>query len=352
LCNTNEQLQFKVQKPFMQMLPELREIEHILELGRGHMQSRVACEVHADGKTFPVYQMTLGNPDPKTPSIGFFGGVHGLERIGTHVLLYFLRSLLTRLEWDKSLHHLLQDVRLVFMPLVNPGGMWRATRCNLRGVDLMRNSPVEATGGAPFLLGGQRISPHLPWYRGAAGAEMEQENLALCRTVTEELLARPFSIALDCHSGFGARDRVWFPHAHSVHPIDHLADILRLEELFQETYPNNRYLFEPQSLHYRTHGDVWDYLYLQSLRDRSKTFLPLTLEMGSWLWVKKNPLQFFSRHGLFNPSVEHRLQRVLRRHNVWLDFLMRAASGHEKWMVNGPTRLRMQERAVARWYRP
>jgi hypothetical protein len=336
----------------MSTLPELNELERILELGRGRLETRVACEVNAGDQRFPVYELTLGNPDPKLPCIGFFGGVHGLERIGTQVLLYFLRSLLTRLEWDNSLHHLLQDVRLVFMPLINPGGMWQSTRCNPRGVDLMRNAPIEAAGDVPFLLGGHRISPRLPWYRGTAGAEMEIENLALCRTVTDELLTRPFSIAVDCHSGFGARDRIWFPHAHSVHPIDHLADILRLEELFEETYPNNRYLFEPQSIQYRTHGDVWDYLYLQAQLDKSKTFLPLTLEMGSWLWVKKNPLQLFSRHGMFNPSVEHRLHRVLRRHTVWLDFLMRAASGHDKWLAKGPTRLRLQERAVARWYRP
>jgi hypothetical protein len=336
----------------MKTLPELRELERIIELGRGRMETRVACEVTAGEKRFPVYRLSLGNPDPDLPGIGFFGGVHGLERIGTQVLLYFLRSLLARLQWDRSLHHLLEDVRLVFMPLINPGGMWQSTRCNPRGVDLMRNAPIEASDGVPFLLGGHRISRHLPWYQGIAGAEMEPENQALCQTVTEELLSRKFSMAVDCHSGFGSRDRVWFPHAHTVHPIDHLADILRLEELFQETCPNNRYLFEPQSRHYRAHGDVWDYLYLQSQRDRNKTFLPLTLEMGSWLWVRKNPLQLFSLHGIFNPLIEHRQHRVLRRHAVWLDFLMRAASGYEKWMVDGPTRLRMQERAVMRWYRP
>lgn len=335
----------------MPALPELTELERLMELGRGHLESRVACEVSAGNQRFPVYQLTLGNPDPNLPAIGFFGGIHGLERIGTHVLLYFLRSLLTRLKWDKSLHHLLQDVRLVFMPLINPGGMWQSTRSNPQGVDLMRNAPIESTSGVPFLLGGHRISPHLPWYRGAAGAEMESENQALCRTVQEELLTHPFSIAVDCHSGFGLRDRVWFPHAHSVHPIGNLADIVALEELFQQTYPNNRYLFEPQSLHYRTHGDVWDYLYLQAEKDKSKTFLPLTLEMGSWLWVKKNPRQLFSLHGMFNPIVEHRLNRVLRRHAVWLDFLMRAAAGYDSWMVKGPSRLRLQERAVARWYR-
>jgi hypothetical protein len=97
----------------MPKLPELRELENLLELGNGHMQSRIACEVDANNQRFPVYELILGNPDPKLPAIGFFGGVHGLERIGTHVLLHFLRSLLSRLEWDKSLHLLLQDVRLI-----------------------------------------------------------------------------------------------------------------------------------------------------------------------------------------------------------------------------------------------
>ena len=264
----------------MPTLPELRELERMLELGRGHLEARVACEVSAGNQRFPVYQLTLGNPDPKLPAIGFFGGIHGLERIGTQVLLYFLRGLLTRMEWDKSLHHLLQDVRLVFMPLINPGGMWQSTRCNPQGVDLMRNAPIEAAGRVPFLLGGHRISPRLPWYRGAAGAGMESENQALCRTVQEELLSRPFSIAVDCHSGFGSRDRVWFPHAHSVNPIAHLADILTLEELFQQIHPNNRYLFEPQSLQYRTHGDVWDYLYLQAQQDQEQNLFAVDAGNG------------------------------------------------------------------------
>ena len=145
----------------MSTLPELNELERILELGRGHLEAQVACEVSAGDKRFPVYQLTLGNPDPKLPCIGFFGGVHGLERIGTQVLLYFLRSLLTRLEWDNSLHHLLQDVRLVFMPLINPGGMWQSTRSNPRGVDLMRNAPIEATGRCSIPAGRTPDQPSL-----------------------------------------------------------------------------------------------------------------------------------------------------------------------------------------------
>jgi hypothetical protein len=237
------------------------------------------------------------------------------------------------------------------MPLINPGGMWQSTRSNPQGVDLMRNSPIEAEGKVPFLLGGHRISPRLPWYRGAAGAEMERENQVLCRFVQDELLSHPFSIAVDCHSGFGSRDRVWFPHAYSGHPMTHLAEILALEELFQKTHPNNQYLFEPQSKQYKTHGDVWDYLYLQSQQDKNKTFLPLTLEMGSWIWVRKNPRQLFSLHGMFNPIIEHRLHRVLRRHTVWLDFVMRAACGYDNWQIEGPKRCRLQEHGVARWFK-
>ncbi|HEY5995225.1 MAG TPA: M14 family zinc carboxypeptidase [Gallionellaceae bacterium] len=333
----------------MSPIPELEDLEKILELGQSQVEANVACEVSAGDKRFPVYRLSLGNPDPNLPAIGFFGGVHGLERIGTQVLLCFLHGLLTRMAWDKGLHHLLENVRLVFMPLVNPGGMWQFTRSNPNGVDLMRNAPIEAEGKVPFLLGGHRISRLLPWYRGAAGAEMEIENQALCRIVQEELLARPFSIAVDCHSGFGLRDRVWFPHAHSVSPIPHLAEVSLLEELFQQVHPHNQYLFEPQQ--YRTHGDVWDYLYLHAQQDPSKIFLPLTLEMGSWLWVKKNPRQFFSLLGMFNPVIEHRLYRVLRRHTVWLDFMMRAACGYKYWLAVNDKRSQLQEHAIARWYK-
>jgi hypothetical protein len=94
------------------------------------------------------------------------GGVHGLERIGTEVVLSYLRNLVARLPWDATLQHLLQGLRLLFVPVVNPGGLLRGTRANPRGVDLMRNAPVEAHPPAPFLLAGHHLSPALPWYRG------------------------------------------------------------------------------------------------------------------------------------------------------------------------------------------
>ena len=80
-------------------------------------------------------------------------------------------------------------------------------------------------------------------------------------------------------------------------------------------------------------------------------FLPLTLEMGSWLWVRKNPRQLLSRHGLFNPMIAHRQQRVLRRHLVWLDFITRAVGSHARWRPQGAQREHHRELALARWYR-
>ncbi|MBI3140551.1 MAG: zinc carboxypeptidase [Rhodocyclales bacterium] len=330
-------------------LPELVELERVIEEGGPRLEVRELGAVEADGCRFPLYALALGAAGAEAPAVGFFGGIHGLERIGTQVLLVFLRSLLARLRWDSVLHRQLESVRLVFMPLVNPGGMGRRTRSNPRGVDLMRNAPLDAVDRVPPLLGGHRLSRRLPWYRGAARLPMEIESAALCRVVAEELLPRRFSLALDCHSGFGLRDRIWFPHAYTVAPMPHLAEVHALKELFDQTYPHHNYVFEPQSRQYLAHGDLWDYLYLGA--DAGRVFLPLTLELGSWRWVKKNPRQLFSRQGIFNPLPLHRLQRVLRGHLLWLDFLARAACGHEHWLPAGAERVRHRERAVACWYR-
>lgn len=339
------------------------------------LERRLLCEVQVGAGTLPVHAYLLGSARPELPAVGFFGGVHGLERIGAEVVIAHLRSLVMRLRWDDTLHRQLESVRLLFVPLVNPGGLALGTRANPNGVDLMRNAPVDALERVPYLVGGQRISATLPWYRGAAGAAMEAESAALCRVVQEELLSRPFSIAVDCHSGFGVHDRIWFPFAHTARPIEHLPELHALCETMDETLLHHRYVIEPQSHQYLAHGDLWDHLYRMTaprpaepaaprggmskaaephllMRAPSESvFLPLTLEMGSWLWVRKNPRQLFSRHGLFNPMIVHRQQRVLRRHLGWLDFITRAACSHARWRPQAAERERQRELAMARWYR-
>ena len=86
-------------------LPELTALERIIELGAGKLETRVACEVKMpQGDSYPVHVIALGNPDPKVPAVGYFGGVHGLERIGAGVVIAYLQSLVMRLQWDSTLH--------------------------------------------------------------------------------------------------------------------------------------------------------------------------------------------------------------------------------------------------------
>jgi hypothetical protein len=333
------------------VLPELEELHRLIELGGADLDTQVMCKVQMGSHQFDVLAITMGSRDPAAPAIGFFGGVHGLERIGAEVVLAYLGSLVHRLKWDNALHALLRDVRLVFMPLVNPGGLWQGTRANPHGVDLMRNAPIDAKEDVPFLIGGQRLSATLPWYRGPEGAPMQEESYALCQVVEQNLLPSPFSAAIDCHSGFGVQDRIWFPFAHTAEPLTHLAELHALHRIFDQTHAHHRYVFEPQSVHYLTHGDLWDHLYLLG-RDRHPhhVFLPLTLEMGSWIWVKKNPRQLFTRHGIFNPLIAHRQQRVLRRHMALLDFMTRAVASHSRWQPDEQERDLHHRQALARWY--
>jgi hypothetical protein len=339
-------------KPPQLQPPELQALEEIIAAaGSALGVTRHESAAAPGAPSLPVYAITLGTDDPAAPAAGFFAGVHGLERIGTQVILSFLRSIVARLAWDDTLKRQLEAMRLVFMPLVNPGGMLRGTRANPAGVDLMRNSPVDASDPVPFLVGGQRISPGLPWYRGSAGEPMQPESRALCDTVERELLARPFSIALDCHSGFGMRDRLWFPFACRRAPFPGLAALHAMHGIFEDAHNQHVYVIEPQSRQYLAHGDLWDHLVLRA--DPSREFLPLTLEMGSWLWVKKNPRQFFSLRGLFNPLVEHREQRVLRRHWPLLDFVVRAAMSASRWLpATTEEREKHRKLALARWYLP
>jgi hypothetical protein len=324
------------------------ELQRVIEQAGQLVEHRIAGH-SADGRE--VHVVALGAPDPAIPAIGFFGGVHGLERIGVQVVTSYLRTVIERLRWDASAQRELAHVRLVFMPLVNPGGLERGTRANPNGVDLMRNAPLDADGPVPWLVGGQRIGAALPWYRGPAGAALEPESRALCGVVEAELLPRPFALALDCHSGFGMLDRIWFPYAHTAQPIEHLAEVHALAGIFERSHAHHRYLIEPQSHHYLAHGDLWDWLYRRAAGRDSAVFLPLTLEMGSWAWIRKNPRQLLRRDGIFNPLVEHRVQRVLRRHVTWLDFLTRAAASHERWRPRGAARERAAEQALERWYR-
>lgn len=276
----------------------------------------------------PIHSFTFGTGEPV---FLVTGGVHGLERIGTEVAVAFLASLVTRLAWDRVLHDALARCRVIVVPLLNPVGMTKAQRANGNGVDLMRNAPAHAMGGTP-LLGGQRISPRLPWYMGAAGAPMETEARALVDLVERDVMPAPFALALDCHSGYGFLDRLWYPYARTREPLPDQPAISSLGRLLDTTLPNHVYRFEQTAQAYTIRGDLWDYLYDRKRAGAPGMLLPLTLEMGSWAWVRKNPLQGLSALGRFNPIKPHRQRRTLRRHLPLFDFLLAATASYASWV--------------------
>jgi hypothetical protein len=82
-----------------------------------------------------------------------------------------------------------------------------------------------------------------------------------------------------------------------------------------------------------------------------RLFLPLTLEMGSWLWLRKNPLHLFSRHGLFHPILPHRRQRIYRRHFLLFDFLHRSLLYPIGWTCLSEAHKHLNtQKAMEMWY--
>ena len=311
---------------------ELAELDRLLERIEGRARVETLAKVRAGEGDWPIHGIILGTSDRSAPTLAIIGGVHGLERIGTRVVLAYLHTLSELLDWDSVLRATLERSRILFVPLVNPGGLYLRRRANPNGVDLMRNAPVHRESHGTPLLGGHRLSARLPWYMGPEEAPMEAEAQALCAFLERELFEAEVAVACDVHSGFGFVDRLWFPYARTRRPFHHLPEMLGLTRLLDAALPNHVYAVEPQARTYTIDGDLWDHLY-DRFRERQpdRTFLPLTLEMGSWTWLKKNPRQALSALGGFNPLVPHRLRRTLRRHLLLFDFLHRATASPDAW---------------------
>ncbi len=321
----------------VQTLEEMDELEKLIADAGPHVRVHELGVVGSGIKRrFPLLGLEFGSEDPTAPTLGLFGGVHGLERIGSQTVLSFLRSLIENAHWDRFTRDQLRRVRVVAMPIVNPAGMVAQRRSNLAGVDLMRNAPVDAEERTPFLLGGHRVSRHLPWYRGRKGAAMEAETEALMGFVRDQVFASCSVITLDVHSGFGTQDRLWYPYSKASSGFPREAEARRLKALLDRSYPYHVYRIEKQAEAYTLHGDLWDYLFDEHTAHHDGTpppWVPWTLEMGSWLWVRKNPRQLLRRGGPFNPGLPHRLRRVLRRHLLLFHFLLRAVATPEAWSL-------------------
>ena len=232
---------------------------------------------------FPIYGLSIGSQDKDVPCLGLFGGVHGLEKIGTQVIISFLQSFLVQLTWDQALRKVLQECRIVTIPIVNPVGMFLRRRSNGQRVDLMRNAPVESLDPSLWPFSGQRYSRHIPWFRGKEGGPMELEAQILVDFVREELFPSPSAIAIDFHSGFGMRDRLWYPYAKTKAPFPRQPQAERIRSLLRQTYPHHIYKVEPQSRSYTTHGDLWDYLFDEHYQAHPPP-MSGSSSLGPWRW--------------------------------------------------------------------
>lgn len=332
-------------------LPELLAMEQLYRLSRDVLSIRTEAIVEVDDLRLPIASLTLGDPQRAEHCLILTGGIHGVERIGTQVLLAWLETLLERYRWDSHWRKQFdRHIAIVALPIVNPSGMLRSWRSNANGIDLNRHAPIDAEDDVPFLIGGQRIWRKIPWYRGQKNQVREVEFTALEKVVMRSCKPGSLSLAIDFHSGFGFQDHLWIPYAYRRAPIESIGDYVALKLLWERNYANHNYAFGPQALHYLSHGDIWDYLYINS-RKAELGLMPLTLEMGSWLWVKKRPRQLFSFAGLFNPTVPHRRARVLRGHIILLDFLLAATRNYHHWQAKGETERELQQMAQALWYR-
>lgn len=314
---------------------------------------RTLAWVEYRGEKLPIPALCLGSEDPRAPALVLVGGVHGLERIGSQVVLAYLESLKAALSWDATLQELFRGVRLAALPLANPVGTALGWRSNGNGVDLMRNAPVDAENRSTLveLYRGQRLTRHLPWFRGNLD-RMEAEARALCDFVRQETFQSPVAISVDVHSGFLVNDRVWFPYARSQRPLPSIAEVAALRALLAETHPYHHYRFEPQSLNYTTHGDLWDHVYDQHRGEcPEQVLLPLTLELSSSKWYQKNPRQLLSRVGLFYPLAPGRLMKVLHKHKTLFEFLLRALCSYRSWLPESEVHRRTLVReATALWF--
>jgi hypothetical protein len=341
-------------KDLLHLLPEYGEMSKILEQNPNILEPVIFDVLEATATSgivhkLPLLGLSFGSEDVNAPAITFVGGIHGIERIGSQVVLSYLHTLVQRAKWDSSFIFLLKNIRLNFLPVMNPTGMLLGTRANGNGVDLMRNAPIEATEKVPWFIGGQQFSRRFPWYRGNNGLELE--NQILINFLKKDCLHRQFNLVIDCHSGFGFKDRLWIPYAYRKRPPRHVANYYALYQLLQKTYPHNNYIVEPQSLQYTTHGDLWDHVGKIVKHEFKQPFLSLTLEMGSWNWVNKSPKQLFSYQGLFNPNAQHRWARVQRSHLVLFDFLTNAACNYHHWLPAQSDKKSLRKDAINHWYR-
>ena len=286
------------------------------------------------GFRFPIYGLTIGKPSAlKKNPVGIVAGVHGLETIGIRILLDFLFHCLENPDFFPEIQK--GKIGIHALPMVNPGGVALRRRSNPAGVDLMRNSGVEAVHSLHF-FGGHRFSNRLPYFRGQS---LEPESRTLYRFVYESFFNVKDQLipVVDVHSGFGSVDHVWWPYAGTKEPCRDDALFQAMGRFFKIQAGHSHLNFGPQSESYTTHGDLWDLFYdhywklHESERKWKSRFLPLTLEVGTWSDLRENPTKVFNRKSIFNPDGQKKRDTIARYRKFLRDLFRTALTRESDW---------------------
>jgi len=280
-------------------------------------------EIEHKGYKSSINAFFIGHkPKPELPTIAFFSCFHGVEWIGSRVLVNFIEHLIREITWDDGIRTLTEKVNICGIPIVNPIGRIESYRSNGNGVDLMRNAPVMAENVLPF-LGGQRISRHIPWYMGRG---LEKENEIILKFLDDYVFPSNFKFTVDIHSSFLRGSRIWIPYASGKKlPQKEAAVFRQVRKTFNGLYKYNPYKYEKQEHIYKTHGDFWDYNFDRHNEGNKGKYLPLTLEISSWNWSIRNIFRRWSMESLFNPFDRKESNAEYLKHILVFDFLIRFA---------------------------
>lgn len=303
-----------------------RRILRIVKLGKSDIRfSQLGYSSRNEsGFRFPIHCLEIGSPQAiKNSPVGLVAGVHGLETVGIRILIDFLEYLVSPSGSSILKAMKKEKIGLVVIPILNPGGVAMKKRSNPRGVDLMRNSGVDAVKPMPF-FGGHRISPKLPYFRGKT---LELESRALFQFVKKYFFSAKSKVLpiLDIHSGFGTVDYVWWPYAHTHAPSPSETVFQSFANYLQNTKNLKNFHYSPQSESYTTHGDLWDRIYDQfqeEAKEKKSQLIPLTLEVGTWKDIAENPLKVLKKRGIFNPSPENKAETIIRYREFLKEFIL------------------------------
>jgi len=284
-------------------------------------------EVDYKGYRTPINAFFISHkPKPELPTIAFFSCFHGVEWIGGRVLVNFIEHLVREIKWDEDIKNLTEKVNICGIPIVNPVGRIEGYRSNGNGIDLMRNAPVRSEHAIP-LLGGQKLSRHLPWYMGEG---LEKENEIVVKFLHDYVFPSNFKMTIDIHSSFLRNSRIWIPYASGKKlPSKEAAVFRQLRKTLNGIYKYNPYKYEKQEHIYTTHGDFWDYKFDRHNEVYDGTYLPVTLEISSRDWTIKNFLKHWSMESLFSPFDRKESNAEYIKHIMVFDFLIRFLKNYQ-----------------------